>query len=418
MMAESIGVLVSGNLTGYINLANKFIYLSTIIAVSSTYCYRSEVMKDIRMYVCSSALPIGICFYQVGVWYLNGTIPALPFAGLLQSYMSPWRDLGDALRTSGWYGSIPRFASVFSDPNFFALYLIPVTLLSLVFYIWECERRRRYLMFFVASFFCILITGSRSGLVGLLAGGCIVLLFHLAKPQGIHRLIRLSRWVIAASILLLLGGSNLSSLYLLSVGRLREGIGLDPVRYELMSASWRTFLESPLFGGGVGSLISYTGRSDLVSSAHTVYLTVLGELGLFGFVPFCLILLSLAIFCLRLVKAGTELEYGIAVGFLGSFVSILTVNLVYDSFWVLESTALLFALLLGLVRTSVTPIRAPERGQFHEHASMFAQGEQSSATANNPHGWQETEQAGKVLQGVGIGAREGVAAEAPPPCTG
>lgn len=37
-----------------------------------------------------------------------------------------------------------------------------------------------------------------------------------------------------------------------------------------------------------------------------------------------------------------------------------------------------------------------------------------SATANNPHGWQETGQSGKVSDRVGIGAREGVAAEAPP----
>jgi len=39
---------------------------------------------------------------------------------------------------------------------------------------------------------------------------------------------------------------------------------------------------------------------------------------------------------------------------------------------------------------------------------------QTSATANNPHGWQETGQSGKVSHRVGIGAGEGVAAEAPP----
>ena len=132
----------------------------------------------------------------------------------------------------------------------------------------------------------ILLTGSRSGLVdGVVALGAIPFLLSRSSRTRIYALLAIFASILCVGMIFIPAGTW----HILStVGVQMQSGDLDK-RVKVWRFGWQAFLESPLFGSGVGS---FRWASRTLYNAHNTYLEVSVEQGVAGFFLFLGLILS------------------------------------------------------------------------------------------------------------------------------
>ena len=144
---------------------------------------------------------------------------------------------------------------------------------------------------------CLLLTASRMGMVATLAGGLMLMVWEIidARRQRLPLLIAGGVLLLVTGVLAF-GGNDLLWDRLGSVGDDRA------VRDSIFAAHWQAFLDSPLFGYGLGSfadvnsqIMTHANYQDLWSlrAVHNVYLQWLEEAGLIGALPMFLLIATI-----------------------------------------------------------------------------------------------------------------------------
>ncbi len=171
----------------------------------------------------------------------------------------------------------------YSDPNAFASTLLYSLPLALAFWLERPRRLPRILMlgFFGAICGCILLTGSRAGMVGLLFFGLIVLWIAFTR-KGLFLLAGTAAAPLVVAVLSLALPEELQNRYLTLVDssfgppNAQSSAEGRLVGFEHGLRAWQ---RSPLVGHGPAS---FALASGLGSQAHNLYGQVLSELGLLG----------------------------------------------------------------------------------------------------------------------------------------
>ncbi len=186
------------------------------------------------------------------------------------------------------------------DPNAFAgtiVYALPIT-----FPFWSelLSRRSRLLLagYWALSLICILLTGSRGALVGL-----IVLAFSkfLMSRRPLKTLALLAFatpfiWLVLPADL----QNRFLTLYDPSYGPANAKVSADS-RSEFFWIAVKLFEESPVLGYGPNSFWT---MSQVQMNPHNLYAQLISEMGLLGVVCFCLILAGFVINHIRIKRLG------------------------------------------------------------------------------------------------------------------
>jgi O-antigen ligase len=185
-----------------------------------------------------------------------------------------------------WRMGIRRMVGVdvtFGDPNAFATTLLYALPLTLPFWFERPRRLPRALLlgFSLAACACILLTGSRAGLVGLLTFGGIVLFLSFRRKASFVAVSALAA-PLAVAVLTVALPDELQNRYLTLVdsskGPANAQTSADG-RIEGFLAGIRAWERSPLLGHGPGTFALSTGRPG---GAHNVYGQTLSEVGVLG----------------------------------------------------------------------------------------------------------------------------------------
>jgi O-antigen ligase len=199
---------------------------------------------------------------------------------------------------------------------------------------------------------CLLLTASRMGLVASSVALAVVLLWDMASSgRGRAPVMVSAALLVGLGAVLTFGGNDLVWL------RVAEIDGAWDVRDQTISAHWAAFIDSPLFGYGLGSfdavnsqiMTGETYRSLWsIRATHNVYVQWLQEAGLVGAAPmFALIGLVLIVSILRAAGGrGRTLQLGLVCASVVVLVHGLT-----DYALQVPSIAAFWAFLLGLQLT-------------------------------------------------------------------
>lgn len=167
---------------------------------------------------------------------------------------------------------------------------------SLVFmYFLRTWAKDRFVRLFLAFGMTITLLGtfftvSRTGLLLLISA--VGLVYFLGSKN--RRQIRVLLVILATIILIWVFADNVLSILRSIIPSIEQGTDTVGIRYGLWLAGWRMWLEHPVLGVGIGQYsnqLIYYGR-DLLSAdhlqliAHNMYIQILAETGLVGFVLF------------------------------------------------------------------------------------------------------------------------------------
>jgi O-antigen ligase len=185
-----------------------------------------------------------------------------------------------------WRMGIRRMVGVditFGDPNAFASTLLYTLPLTLPFWREQPRRVPRFVLagYTLAALFCILMTGSRAGFMGMVGLGGLVLL-ATAKRKGQMIVMGGFGALVAFAVLSVVLPGELQDRYLTLVdsshGPENANVSASGRLAGFLAgvAAWQ---QSPLIGHGPASFQYATGREG---QAHNVYGQVLSELGTMG----------------------------------------------------------------------------------------------------------------------------------------
>ena len=171
-----------------------------------------------------------------------------------------------------------RLTGTFFDPNFYGIYLISVIASSVWLYLYR--GRNLFFVFLCAlSCFQLVLTGSRTSLASL-AG--VIFVFTAYRGINIKRVFLITLLISLTFLIATFFNPILASKIFDSASTYD--------RLEFIQRGINAFIDNPFFGGGSVALVDpETGRS----TAHSVYLSILGRNGFFGLTLF---IIAIAIF--------------------------------------------------------------------------------------------------------------------------
>ncbi len=175
----------------------------------------------------------------------------------------------------------------------------------------------------------IVMTASRSGWLGLLLAGFLVVMFSPIRRYTKFRLVALTFGGVgfALGLVFLQGGADAER-----VRSLTSGIELVGQRSFLIRGGWEMWKDNPLIGIGSGNyqntlLVSYLWTLPWwaqTTLSHTSFISIMAELGLVGLGILALFAFRLFLTCVRSYFATTDRYTRLLVGWVGaSFVEIL-----------------------------------------------------------------------------------------------
>jgi O-antigen ligase len=178
-----------------------------------------------------------------------------------------------------------------NDENDFCLAMNMVIPLSFFLAMNETGKKRLYFLVVTALFlFVIILTGSRGGFVGL----CVSMLYCWLKTKR-KLLTALIMGMLAVAAVLVAPSSYWDEVRSIAEEGTSKGTGAE--RMYTWGVGWRMFLDNPVMGVGQGNFPyvfrkyeveaghgeeGYHGRSVAGRAAHSIYFTMLPELGIVG----------------------------------------------------------------------------------------------------------------------------------------
>lgn len=218
------------------------------------------------------------------------------------------------------------------SPNQTAAVANLILFVALALFIGFKDKGKRGLQLYliISSIFVVILSSSRGGIIGLVAG--IGTIFIVRAIHSKAHFIEI--WHKHKVSILILG----LAVIILFSGRLMffpdaERTGLEG-RFGFWEVAIKTFLQNPILGSGLYTMGNklFVNRSvppgDLHAHAHNIFLNILGEIGFAGFVAF---VLSLVFIVNDIYKKYRWDSNHIALGALGAMVAFLTHGLV-DTF--------------------------------------------------------------------------------------
>jgi O-antigen ligase len=276
------------------------------------------------------------------------------FFGILQSVLSPGKIYGIyEVRNAAPFGS-------FVNRHNFAAFIEMAIALPLAFLLTGVIKRDKRLLYITMTSLMgvsLILSGSRGGLVALLAEIAVIVLITLRRRSNTDRAIRAGLAV--ALVLVIIGGSIFVGGES-SLSRFVETAHSEDVttsRSHIWSVTLNVIRDNFPFGAGIGAFgVAYTpfdNHSGLerVEQAHNDYLQLASDMGVVGIALGGLFLF--AFFRTGLRNIGTENPYrrGVAVGaFCGCFAVL--VHSLFDFVLHTPAIALLFISLLALLIAS------------------------------------------------------------------
>ena len=206
------------------------------------------------------------------------------------------------------------------DPNQFCGYLIPLSCYAT--YSVFSKRRIRFLPVLVFVFYCILLTGSRGGLIANIAGCAVALAFAVKNSK--HKGILIAVILLLSGMVLLNLDSVLETLPP-SVADRFNGVTLGGGTASSRTRAWENVLQSfassglpaQLFGHGYGATTQVT-YNGLV--AHNAFIEVLYTLGISGFCLYMFVILR------SLKSAFQNGRYWLLASIIGNCVLLMTIS--------------------------------------------------------------------------------------------
>ena len=188
------------------------------------------------------------------------------------------------------YGSLYRLSGAPSDvvnPN--GLAFIILTVLPFMHYLTEGSTvgRLMYVGMLPPMLYALILTGSRSGMVGLLG------MFGLVWLKSTRKVPLLLAAVAIAAFALPRMSADFADRYLSLVDDKSQNAGTVELRKEHLKANWKVAMKRPLFGFGLGTSREanfHFGTTDQPS--HNLYIETVQEIGLVGLVMFLGVLAS------------------------------------------------------------------------------------------------------------------------------
>jgi hypothetical protein len=212
--------------------------------IYTSYVRNFETLyRDWTWFAGGAAVAILLGSYEILSYY-----SAIPFPYEIV-YSNPTFDLNWNSRIAG----IKRFTSSFPEPSMFALY--GSVALGVIYGL----RRRSLLLVFTAGMILALSTSAVIGLIGAIMG--VLYLTEVNYRQAI-KLGGVS--VILTGIAVAVSSTLREALYTTTIGKINTHSG--DVRSEMLLTGLRAWLESPIFGWGLGAARTTDGLSTLLLS--------------------------------------------------------------------------------------------------------------------------------------------------------
>lgn len=259
---------------------------------------------------------------------------------------------------------------VFTDENDFALMMNVA--LPIAFFLGRAQKDWKKWLFWLAAISFVLgnmITASRGGFVGLVAVGTVCWLSSKHRLRAIPVLLVLA--ILAWNFAPPLAKEKIQGIGLNSA---EKDTGKD--RVELWKVGWKTFVDNPILGVGQGNMPVVMNKYRFDKSGesfwkhdmwgrmtHSVYLTLLPELGLIGGIIFVLMLKDLHAkkkkineYCKRIINreeaASIEnLSRALQVSLFGFLITGIFLSvLYYPPFWNVSA----FLVTLALISSRIT----------------------------------------------------------------
>lgn len=287
----------------------------TLLSIAAFIDNEKKFNLAIRAYVLSSGAALVIAYYA----FFMGDIP---FASVLREYGS---DIARSLQYLNVNGNVVRLTGPFFDPNFYGIYLLSVIVFSGWLYIYV-ERNKIYLVLIGVSGLSLILTGSRTALMGL--GVAYVLYIALEAERK-----RAHWWGLL--ITMLVGAIAFTAKA--STGHWSDTASIVD-RFRFYQPAWNAFQENIFFGGGSLALLD---KESGVSTAHMVYLTLLGKYGLVGTI-FYLVLIFCPVAYVHFRRKFVQRNYRNLVLFLYAPLGVMYLS--YDFMAYLEFQYFIFAI--------------------------------------------------------------------------
>lgn len=313
-----------------LNIIQKLFLITSVLTFVSAISSESELKGLMEVFTLCFMIYAAI---SAAEFYLG--ILLLPFARMGEVALpTNWTNVDinrlDGYQFRGYLRSMGE--------NRFALWAAFVSLMSLsIASDQKFTRYRRliYLGIAMLSILIILATGSRSGILSLIAG---YMVWHSATIGFASSVRWASVGLLAIALYNIVIPDQFTEFLLFRLGSdLQEG----SLRYLTWSVSWDLFLQNPLFGAGVGGFREYFEKLGLMASLpwagdpHNSFLGLLAEHGVVVATPY---FLALALVWYRIAQWGHRNGYSTSIYV---FVAILTAtitSMIFNSYsfeWIL-----------------------------------------------------------------------------------
>jgi O-antigen ligase len=293
--------------------------------------------------VIGAVLPILAALWQ-GLAPEIGASEALPLLDKLPAAVG-LEITRQALSSFGTIGA--RAKGTFGDPNHFGVYIGFVICLALALTLLAGQRRNRsaqlsYGAMAAAATATLVATFSRSAWVGTVVA-VLLLAAGVTRAWRTKALRPPSRRLAVATVIAALAAS--AGVAPRVVERVAPGSKINVVSDRSHAGTvrfaWHQFVSHPVLGIGPGGLGIKLHLAPRTSGAHSTYLTVAGELGVFGVLALFLVIaiaLRLLASAYRLLSSTpmVALALGLGAAYVGYLASNVTYDIFFDDFhWVM-----------------------------------------------------------------------------------
>lgn len=300
---------------------------------------RKDFIRIVKLQIVTSILLSIYGLYEFSLTLLTGTRPKLPFAqfgfeNIVDKSSTAFESTLELLRVE----------SFLNDSNILAVFLTCSLLFCLAFIGEQKTRASRFLLGVIIALLsiCIILTLSRSGIVGL----CFGLAFILLKAQ--KGKLRVWRKLITVGVIvsIILAGFYFLNqtfadyvqgfIYRFSI------ITNEDRRIGLILEGFNTFFDHPLIGVGVGNL---TQDGQEITTFHSSYLTILTELGVLGGIS--LVFFFTPVLMMIWKTFASSRTQPLEVGIASSTVAIMVFEMFYDTLFLSPTTIIVWGIAYG-----------------------------------------------------------------------